>query len=376
MAVVGLCAALSTLAIAGRAETQEQSALPVAADPVASHATNDAGRPPSAPTALRAAGYASLPFRELICPVANEDTQTHGPSLAELANGDLLAVWNARKGRGLDTEIRGARRPAGAQAWTAPVVIHDTPNVPDTNPVLYVGRTGTVRVFWAVEEPASFGQDEERLHGRVSEDGGQTWGSAYDLGAPGQLLPRTHPIRLDNGWVLFPLYFDWSASAVTMTSLDDGATWGRLRYILPLLGTQPTLMQRSDGSVFALMRTGMWPRRSWQAVSRNFGKSWGRHRLSKLRNPGSSLDMVRLRSGHVALVFNDSKTDRANLSVALSEDGGATWPYVKAIEQSPGQEHGYPSIIQDRQGLIHVVYSHNQRTSIAHVVVDEDWIMQ
>lgn len=139
-----------------------------------------------------------------------------------------------------------------------------------------------------------------------------------------------------------------------------------------ILGIQPTVIQRSDLSLFALMRSGAWPRRSWQAVSVDLGHSWKNHRISGIKNPGSSLEMVKLHSGHVALIFNNSKTERSNLSLALSCDDGKTWPYIRIIEDKPG--HCYPSIIQDRFGLIHVIYSYNEQNSIAHFVTDEQWI--
>ena len=161
-------------------------------------------------------------------------------------------------------------------------------------------------------------------------------------------------------------------SSALVTSMDGGLTWNQPKYILYFLGIQPTVIQRSDLSLFALMRSGTWPHRSWQAVSANLGRSWKDQKISGIDNPGSSLEMVKLHSGNVALIFNNSKTKRSDLSLALSCDDGKTWPYIKVIEDKPG--YCYPSIIQDKLGLIHVVYSYNEQNSIAHFVTDEQWI--
>lgn len=316
--------------------------------------------------------YPELPHKEFIIP-PELSFSSHAPSIIELPDGELFTAWHAPSPRGSDGAIWSSRRPAGAHGWTVPSIIYDTPGLSDKNPTLYLSRDKVLRLFWTVaQKQGRWHADTVRV--KVSKDLGHTWSETYALGTPTGFLTRTHPVRLHDGSVILPLYVDWSASAAVVISRDDGLTWSRPRYILFFLGTQPTIIQRSDSSLFTLMRCGMWPRRSWQAVSNNLGRSWKDRRISGVKNPGSSLDMVKLHSGRVALVFNDSKTSRSNLSLALSEDDGRTWPYIKVIEDTPDSSCSYPSIIQDRYGLIHVVYSYNNQNNIAHFVTDEEWI--
>jgi hypothetical protein len=122
------------------------------------------------------------------------------------------------------------------------------------------------------------------------------------------------------------------------------------------------------------MRCGMPPRLAWQASSGDRGDSWTDRRYSPINNPGTSIDMIKLRNGHVVLAFNDSKRDLSELSLALSLDEGRTWPYRRKVESGLRTPNTYPSMIQDRSGLIHVVYSFNGRRSVAHFVTDEEWI--
>ena len=113
-----------------------------------------------------------------------------------------------------------------------------------------------------------------------------------------------------------------------------------------------------------------------------------------LPNNNASVQAFRLRDGHIAIAFDNSSKDspgggalRKPLTVALSEDGGNTWPYVRDIEvgragygiaeqrpKQPGrEEYSYPSIMQTRDGEILVAFTYRRQT-IKVVSFREDWI--
>jgi len=297
----------------------------------------------------------------------------HSSCIVELHGGELMTIWYCGTSEHSDdVAIWGSHRLADADAWTAPEIVQDTPGLPDGNDVLYLGDDGRLWLFWALQE--TFDWSTAVIKVKVSHDLGRSWGPVFDLGTPPGYLPRTHPKRLDNGWIIVPLYVEYTASSVLVRSETGGATWEEPTTILSFLGTQPTVIQRSDGSLFALMRSGAPPQKSWQAASTDRGISWGSRSLSALDNPGSSLEMVMLASGSVAVAFNNSTTSRSNLSLGISHDEGATWPTIRAVEDHTEGGYDYPSIIQDACGFIHLSYSWNSRTSIAHFVTDEAWI--
>jgi predicted neuraminidase len=338
------------------------------------HAEDNSSQPPATQ---------DPPYMELIFPMS-QLACSHAPSIVELADGRLFATWYAQSPWGSDTAIWGSTKLPGDNRWTAPRIVHDTPGLPDHNPILFIDGDKNLRMCWTVERNLSkmwlfwvLESNQSKLRDikmrvKVSKDLAKTWEKAEDLDIPPGFMSRTKPLQLSDGRFILPVYSDWNTSSAIVTSVDGGRTWERPSYILFLLGIQPTVIQRSDGSLFALMRSGAWPRRSWQAESFDLGRSWVNHRLSGVKNPGSSLEMVKLADGNVALAFNNSKKERSDFSVALSEDGGKTWPYVKVIEAKRG--YFYPSIIQDRRGLIHVVFSYNDQSDIAHFVADEDWL--
>jgi predicted neuraminidase len=107
------------------------------------------------------------------------------------------------------------------------------------------------------------------------------------------------------------------------------------------------------------------------------GKDWDRvARPTVLRNNHSGIDMVKLDSGQLLLIFNDregtspSSATRTPLCMAISEDEGETWRTIATLENGPG-EYSYPAVIQDSSGLIHVTYTWH-RTCIKHVVFSKE----
>lgn len=322
---------------------------------------------------------ADLTYKELIF-TPGTTLSSHAPCIIELPDGGLFVAWYATSPWGSDAAIWGSSKPAGADTWTAPFLIHDTPGCPDGNPVLYLDRENKLWLFLTAEKNQhklwlysnQFNRCDTMILVKTSTDFGHTWSEARDMELPSGLFTRNHAIKLDDGQIILPIYMDWNTSAAIVTSKDECKTWSRPKYILRFVGIQPTVIQRSDRSLFALTRTGMWPRRSWQTESDDMGRSWKNFRVSQVKNPGASLEMIKLKNGHVVLVFNDSRKDRSRLGLALSYDDGKTWPYFRVIEDKAG--NSYPSIMQDSKGLIHAVYSYSWQNGIAHFVTDENWI--
>lgn len=320
----------------------------------------------------RLATYPNLPYRELIFQ-PGEFPSSHAPSIIELPNGDLFAVWYAVTPWSNDAAIWGSRKPAGADKWAAPYIVNCIFGYSDKNPVLYLTEDKKLLLFWA-EEMRFQKLVKDTIRMKTSDDFGHKWDKARNVGKLSWFLPRNRPIRLQNGDIVLPIYTDLSTSSAVAISKDKGLTWEGPRYMFFLFGIQPTIIERSDSSLFALMRTGMWPRKSWEAVSKDSGNSWKDQKLSDVKNPGCSLEMLKLNNGHVVLAFNDSKKKRSSLSLALSYDEGRSWVHSSVIEYIPGSTNIYPSIMQDKNGLIHVVYAYDGRASIAHFVTNEQWI--
>ena len=108
--------------------------------------------------------------------------------------------------------------------------------------------------------------------------------------------------------------------------------------------------------------------------------SWTPAVDTEIPNPGTSLEVVRLRSGNWIMAYNDLEQGRYSLVAALSDDEGATWKWKRHLDGSPDKkvttQYHYPSVMQARDGSIHVTYSYfvPEGKSIKHVRLNEDWV--
>jgi predicted neuraminidase len=361
---------------------------------------------------------------ELIFPL--ESWHNHSSSIVETPNGDLLACWFHGSGERTadDVLIRGARWSRNRRAWSQPFTMADAPGFPETNPVLYIDRQDRLFFFWPLIVAHRW--ETALMKYRISTDyqhtdGPPVWSfqdnivlipkniaaktKAFvnaaaadhpDLAAAGAQLiahaedeyfsrmgwfTRTHPLELPSGRLLVPMYSDGYSFGIMAISDDGGVTWKGSEPIVGLGGVQPSVVRRNDGTLVAYLRdNGPAPKRALVSESNDDGESWTDARDSDILNPGTSLEVVRLRNGHWIMVYNDLERGRYSLVAAVSDDEGRTWPVRRHLDGRPDREvpsqYHYPSVIQARDGAIHVTYSYftPEGKSIKHARFDEAWV--
>jgi len=153
---------------------------------------------------------------------------------------------------------------------------------------------------------------------------------------------------------------------------DGGKIW---KPGLPIVGRgniQPSIVQRSNGTLVAFMRdNGDEPGRIMTSYSTDNGYAWSAAEATALPNPGASIEAIVLKNGQWLVVYNDVENGRHSLAVSLSEDEGKTWSRTWHLEQKNKGEgsFSYPSIIQSDDGLVHITYSYHLTKSrtIKHV---------
>lgn len=333
---------------------------------------------------------------EALLPILYEP-DSHAANLLALDNGDLLCAWFSGSGEGNpDTNVLVSRLPAGGDRWTEPVQAAADPERSEQNPVLFQAPNGKVWLLHTSNEPHN--QHTSRVVVRVSEDRGHTWGEPFVLHDGPGLFLRQPIVAMSNGEWLLPCYYCKTGGhySVVLLSADQGKTWTEHEVPGSLHRVQMSVAERGDGTLFAVFRS-RHADRIYSSVSADFGRTWTEPVKTALPNNNSSIQLAKLANGHLALIYNDAtlerdqyrwierngefrkKTLRTPLTVAVSEDGGATWPHVKNVQVADLEHkekqtgYSYPSIIGTADGTIHAAYSY-LRKAIKYVRFTEEWI--
>ena len=391
-------------------------------------------------------GTAAFLEAELIFPL--EHWHNHASAIVECPNGDLLVCWFHGSGERTadDVKVEGARLRRGSKTWSPRFTLADTPNYPDTNCTMFIDPQQRLWLLW----PTILANEWHTalMKYKVSSDyqktGPPRWdylevlhvtpgpefeatvqqataafeSAARDLPEAEQKtikayiertkknaadkffrrlgwMTRAHPFVLDGKRLIVPLYSDGFSFSLMAITDDWGKNWTTST---PLVGggnIQPSIVQKKDGTLFTLMRdNGPRPKRLHMSESRDGGKTWSPVVDSEIPNPGSGAEVISLKNGHWALIYNDTEQGRNSLAVAISIDEGRTWKWKRYLEFDPaGPEAGafhYPSIIQARDGTLHASYSYHlnkkglpldadgqpARKSIKHAHFNEAWVMQ
>jgi predicted neuraminidase len=234
-----------------------------------------------------------------------------------------------------------------------------------------------------------------------SDDRGRTWSEPR----PYFTVPGTfdrQPLVIFHGQWLFPLYrtdvrstTDSAKSdhSVVDIAKDEGKTWAACDVPASTGPVQMNIIKLSEDQLIAFFRSRAsdWIYRS----ASTDGCHWSAPVATRLPNNNASIQAVRLHDGHLAIIFNNTQSikkrsegskavegPRTILTVALSVDGGETWPWVRDVQSGKepppfrapeDPEYSYPSIAQTPNGKIRISFSFRRET-IKYMTFNEDWI--
>ncbi len=356
--------------------------------------------------------------------------QNHAANLAVLGNGDLLCAWFGGTQEGVpDISVYLSRLAKGSSVWTEPVRLSDDPTRSEQNPVLFQAPDGKLWLLYTAQ--LSGHQNTSIVRRRISSDHGHTWGPIDTLfDEPGTFVRQPIVIAADGAW-LCPVFMcrvapgeRWSGNddiSVVMRSTDGGTSWTPHEVPGSVGCVHMNIQLLADGSLIALFRS-RWADHIYASRSKD-GRGWSAPEPLTLPNNNSSIQFVALANGHLGLVFNNSSAKesverraslyddiedaedsgtlvaqaassrgtafwgapRAPMTLAISTDGGRTWPIARNLETGDGycmtnnsaeklnREFSYPSIAQSPDGRLHIAYTYF-RQRIKYVSVTEDWV--
>ena len=340
--------------------------------------------------------------------------EDHAPNLTLLPSGDLLCVWFAGSAEGYgDIRIGLSRLPAGAAAWETPRFVTTSLDRSEQNPSLFLTPAGELWLLYTSQETRGMTREQwdaggfeglfpmqwtSQIRRRISLDEGRTWGEeAVFVDTPGSFCRHPPKVLADGTW-LFPMYYSLEAGGrhgddhSVVRASRDGETWEEHPVPQSRGRVHPSLVETDDG--FALFFRSRAADRIYVSRSPD-GVTWSAAERTELPNNNASIQAATLPSGAIAIVFNHFSANddpdtptwpkrRYPLTIALSEDGGKTWPYMRHVDPGDGffgdaNEPGnrvcaYPTVVAGDDGAIHVAYSYRGRQCIKYVRVTEAWI--
>ena len=321
----------------------------------------------------------------------------HASSLLLLPDGTaLLAAFSGSVEGAAGVAIVLFTLPPGASRWGPARVVFQNPSLSAQNPVL-VYSAGVLTLAHTTQ-PGGAGQALAQVHVQSSRDGGATWGASFTQPVPPGTFLRGQALQQPSGGWVLPAYvtpsglavFPNQYSAMLMAYAVPGPQ-GPWALGPPLPGTlgglvQPSVVALPDGSWVAFFRSRAGDS-VYRATSLDAGWTWSTPTRTGLPNSNSGLQAALLPSGRVALVFNNwnGQAQRWPLTIALSADGGVTFPWMRDLTpdggacSSPGLtpssgEYSYPSIAVGAGGTIHVSWTW-LRLYIRYAQISEAWVL-
>nr|WP_255714129.1 exo-alpha-sialidase [Pelagibacterium xiamenense] len=354
--------------------------------------------------------------------------QNHAAFLDFLPDGRLVCAWFGGSLEGAsDISIYAATLDPQGDRWSPAHKLTDDPERSEQNPVIFAAPDGGLRLFNTAQPHGN--QDECLLRERALVVSGNalSTGPARALDVPlGSFVRARVTVRDDGAWML-PLFRcisrpgqRWTGShdtAAIAVSTDAGASWAVEEVPDSIGSVHMTIVPAGNGTLAAFYR-----RRQADFVHRSEsgdgGRSWSAPAPTDVPNNNSSINVISLADGRIAMVCNptsaatssdrrqslydelevaDDRPDaeggcdpvwgvpRAPVTLCVSEDGGRTFPVRRIIEDGEGtclsnnsvdgrnKEMSYPYMVQGADGDIHVAYTYHRR-AIKYVRLPLSWI--
>lgn len=332
----------------------------------------------------------------------------HSPAMLELPNGDMLCCWFSGTYEGdADVHIVCARLPKDADRWTEPVPVSGDPKRSEQNPSLFYGPDGAVWCMYTAQLDRIAGKDNMQFTSQIrcqkSFDGGLTWGDYETVFAREGSFCR-QPIQiLKNGrWI----FGNWLCTdsveglsgdpSVFQISDDQGKSWRMVEMPNSRGRVHPNVVELDNGHLVAFMRSREADN-IYRSESLDWGETWSEPKPTPLPNNNSSISAIRTQSGRVAVAYNPTSTPspvsgkaawpglRCPVAVALSEDGGITFPLIRLMERGEGyigeenktnnKQYEYPYLMQSSDGRLHLTYAAYTRKCVKYISFTEEDII-
>ena len=340
-------------------------------------------------TPLTAAPPPGMVVERIIGTEIDTGRYKHPSCVTELDNGDLYLTYYGGDGEySQDTAVFASRLASGTQEWSYPKAIARNPFQSMGNPVVWQAPEGRVWLFFVVRFGSTW--STSRIMAKVSDDRGVTWSDAFLVSLEEGTMVRGRPIRTSTGETILPIYHE-TGSDTEKTGADtsslfllfdsNSGRWEPSNKVYSRLGNlQPAIVELGPGHLLAYCRRGgdYEPGDDGFVVkteSKDGGHTWSQGEETSFPNPNAAVELIKLKSGNLLFIYNDSMDDRTPLTAALSKDNGRSFPIRINLREGP-HSFAYPTAIQTADDMIHVFYTTDERTTICRIQFPESALVQ
>ncbi|HJS73617.1 MAG TPA: sialidase family protein, partial [Vicinamibacteria bacterium] len=337
----------------------------------------------AADTVPTPASFSALDAAETRIVSSDDPPSVHSATAVEIAGGRIRAFWygGSREGAS-DVAIYTAVFDPSSSIWSQQQIATTREETARDlgryvkklgNPVAAVDGKGRLWLFYV--SVSLGGWSGSAVNFRISEDEGESFGPARRVVTSPLLnvgtLVRGPAISFEDGTLGLPVYHELLGKFGELLRITpDGEVLQKIRLSHGRSSLQPVVIPLGKLDAVAFFRaSGGSPKRVLSARTADGGRTWSPLEPTGLPNPDAGVGAVRTSEGALLLAYNDSETDRRNLKIAVSRDGGRTFAELSSVappEPSPSPELAYPWLLEASDGSLHLLYSWN-RSRIVHV---------
>ncbi len=321
-------------------------------------------------------------FHLVVAPVGPENPRNSEAAIIALKDGALLLAWTEfYAGSGADhgpARISGKVSTDGGHTWGEQYTLVDNDGGRNVMEVNFLRlRDGRIALFHLQKNTES---TDCRVMMRTSRDEGRTWSDAQQLSPSGRYTGLTNgrSIRLTSGRILLEAWEN--GDSFCYWSDDDGATWHESKRVKPGDGSwEPACVELNDGRVLMLMRTGLGGQ--YRSVSGDGGETWSDPVLTPLVGTAAPVSISRIPStGDLLAVWNHNpgsdSSKRNPLTAAVSDDEGETWSHFRNIEDAEDDAWAYPAVTWVDNHALLTYFNYAGGLSLQLKILSAEWFYE
>ncbi|NUQ65845.1 MAG: exo-alpha-sialidase [Pirellulales bacterium] len=321
------------------------------------------------------------PFRLTVAPVGPKNPRNSEAAIIPRRDGTLLLGWtDFYAGDGADhgpARIAGRISADGGRSWGEELTLIENDggcNVMEVNFLRL--KDGRIALFYLQKNSES---SDCRVMMRTSADEGLTWGGASQLSPAGKYTGLTNgrSIRLASGRILLEAWE--GGDSYCYLSDDEGRTWREGARVRPAAGPsyEPACVELKDGRVMMLMRTGLGGQ--FKSISSDGGATWTAAEPTPLEGTAAPVSIGRIpATGDLLAIWNHNPGAgmRNPLTAAISKDEGQSWQNFRNLEDTPNDAWAYPAVTWIGDRALVTYFNYRGGLSLQLRIVPKEWFYE